>query len=154
MTETDRQCFLDRAADLVSRVDTTRKDTVFAMMGPRLAACDPENHCVTVEYTAQFWEQNSNGVVHGGIISAMMDVAMGTLTFALTGDITPTISLNVCFPRPAPGDGTLRVRAEATMAGRTVLYVRAAMWDTRAPEKPVATAEGTFHNATGTILQK
>lgn len=154
MTEADRQCFLDRAAELVSRAETTRKNTVFAMMQPHLTLCEPENRSVTVEYPAQHWEQNSNGVIHGGIVAAMMDVAMGTLTYALTGDITPTVSLNICFPRPAPGDGTLRIRAEATMAGRTLLYVRAAMLDTRAPEKPVATAEGVFHNATGTVLQK
>ena len=85
-------------------------------------------------------------MIHGGIVGTMFDTSMGIAAYAVTGGMTPTISLTTNFLRPAPGDGTLIVHARVTKAGRAVIYAEAEMWDSRAPEKPVATAQGIFRN--------
>ena len=152
MTAEEKQLFRDRTSELIAGVTGPRKDTVFAMMQPSVAVCDPDAPSVTLTYPGQAWEQNSTGVIHGGVTAAMMDVAMGTLTYALTGSITPTVNLNISFPRPAAGFSRFFIRAELTKAGRTVMYTTAVMYEAEAPDKPVATAQGAFFNPTGEYL--
>ena len=144
MIETDKNEFIARAQGLVDRV--TGEAVVFGMMQPRLESCDPDTLSLVVSYPALPWERNATGAVHGGMTAAMMDTAMGTLAYAITGGITPTVSLNMSYPRPAPGDGTLLISVRAVMAGRTILCISGEMWDGRAPEKPVVTAQGVFRN--------
>lgn len=153
MNESEQQLFYQRICELLSQADSFRKGTVFAMMEPTLAEFDPAAPSVTLSFPGRPWEQNSNGVLHGGIIASMMDVAMGTLTYALTGDITPTMNLNISYPRPASGDGSFLVRAELTKAGRTALFTSSVIYEVNSPEKSVAMAQGVFFNPTGEYLK-
>jgi len=154
VTEAEKELFESRVNGLMAKVTGERKDTVFAMISPAFAACEPENHSVTLQFQGKPWEENGTGVLHGGIISAMMDIALGTLTYAISGSLTPTVTLNVAFDRAAKGDGLFFIRADADMAGRNLLYVHGTMWDSREPDKPVATAQAVFRNATGETLKK
>ena len=149
MNEIEQQRFLANIQELLDQAKGFRKNTVFAMMEPRLLRCEPEVPAVTLAYPGRAWEENGNGVLHGGITAAMMDVAMGTLTYGLTGTVTPTMNLNISYPRPAKGGGSFLIRAEAAKAGRTALYVSAVMYEEAEPDKPVATAQGVFFNPTG-----
>ena len=142
----DNETFFARATALSEQIKTERENSVVGMMHPLVTDCDAAAMSVTVEYPAFPWERNPDGVIHGGIVGTMFDTAMGVAGFALTGAMTPTISLTTAFLRPAPGDGTLVVRARITMAGHTVIYLSAEMWDSRAPEQIVATAQGVFRN--------
>ena len=152
MTEAEKQTFAARVHELLSQAEGFRKNTVFAMMQPTLAALDPEGPSVTLAYPGQAWEQNGTGVLHGGITAAMMDVAMGTLTYGLAGCITPTINLNISYPRPAAGSGRFLLRAELSKAGRTMFYTTGTLYEADAPDKPVVTAQGVFFNPTGKFL--
>ena len=152
MNEIEQQRFLANIRELLAQSEGFREGTVFAMMEPRLLRCEPEIPAVTLAYPGRAWEENGNGVLHGGITAAMMDVAMGTLTYGLTGAVTPTMNLNISYPRPAKGGGSFFIRAEAAKAGRTALYVSAVMYEESAPDQPVATAQGVFFNPTGKFL--
>ena len=146
MVQIDNETFSARAEELRARVENDHGDTAVAMLRLRMVGCDAENQSLTFAFPAAHWECNPNGVIHGGLVATMFDTAMGITAFAVLGQMTPTISLNTSFLRPAPGDGTLIVRARITMCGRTVVYAAAEMWDSRAPEKPVAMAQGVFRN--------
>lgn len=148
MARVENEVFAARVQELVDRINDKLPNTVVSMMRPAIVSSDSETMSLTISYPAQDWELNAAGAVHGGITSTMFDSAMGLLAYAITGGLTSTISLNVSFPRPAAGDGTFMVRVYATMAGRTVMYMNGEMWDTRAPEKIVATASGVFRNLT------
>lgn len=141
----DREHLAARAEQLLSRM--TEDDLICGRLQPRLASCDPEIPSITVSFPVHPWELNVNGVVNGGITATMLDAVMGTLSYAVSGGFfTPTISLNVSYLRPAPGEGTLMVRATATMAGRAVICLSGEMWEAQTPEKLLATAQGAFRN--------
>ena len=152
MTEEEKQLFRARAEELIAQANGFRKQTVFAMMQPALHACEPDAYSVTLSFPGQAWEQNGTGVIHGGITAAMMDIAMGTLTYALAGTITPTINLNVSYPRPAAGNGRFLLRAELVKSGRTAFYTTGILYEAEHPDKPVASAQGVFFNPTGKFL--
>ena len=144
--EFDKELFVVRANELADRVAAEDGKSILSMIRPTVVACDPDAASISVSYPALSWELNAGGVVHGGISGVMLDSAMGILAYAITGGMCPTVNLNISYPRPAPKDGTLTVNTKAVMVGHTTLFITAEMWDTRAPDRIVATANGIFHN--------
>lgn len=121
-----------------------RKNTIAGMIEPQLLACDCAGMSTLIGFPAKSWEVNPNGVIHGGIIATMMDTAMGITTIAITDTLTPTIDLHISYLRPCPADGMLAVRSAISMAGGSVVHIRAEMFDTREPDVLLATAAGAF----------
>lgn len=121
-----------------------RKNTVAGMIEPCLIACDCAEMSTLIGFPAKSWEVNPNGVIHGGIIATMLDTAMGITTIAITDTLTPTIDLHISYLRPCPADGMIAVRSSISMAGGSIIYVRAEMFDTREPDKLIATSAGSF----------
>ena len=114
------------------------------MIKPQILGCDCACSSTLIGFEAQPWEVNPNGVIHGGIIATMLDTAMGITTIAVTDTLTPTIDLHISYLRPCPADGMLAVRSTISMAGGSVVHVRAEMYDTRDPDTPIATGAGAF----------
>ena len=125
-------------------------DTIAIRLQPRILSCDAETPSVTISFPVLPWELNVNGVVNGGISATMLDSVMGTLSYAISGAFTPTISLNTSYLRPVPPEGTLMVRATATMAGRAVIYISGELWEEKDPGRLLVTAQGVFRNLAGT----
>ena len=121
-----------------------RDHMVSGMIKPRLLDCSCESMSSVIGFPAMEWEKNPNGVIHGGIVATMMDTAIGLTTIGITGTLTPTINLQISYLRPCPADGLIAVRSYITMLGGSVIHTRAEMFDTREPEKLVATAEGAY----------
>ena len=144
MKPIDPELFAARAAQLKARL--AEEDTIYSRLQPHIVSCDAETPAITVSFPILPWELNGNGVVNGGISATMLDAVMGTLSYAISGGFTPTISLNISYLRPVPAEGTMVVRAEATMVGRTVICVSGALWDQRDPARLLATAQGVFRN--------
>ncbi len=144
--EFDKTRFAARARELADRVAEENGSSILSMMRPRVTSCDPDEPGITVSYPALSWELNAGGVIHGGVTGVMLDSAMGILAYSITGGMCPTVNLNISYPRPAPRDGTLTVKAKAAMVGYSTLFLTAEMWDDRAPDRIVASANGVFHN--------
>ena len=123
---------------------TKRGHMVAGMIKPRLLECDCGSMSTLIGFPAMEWEINPNGVIHGGIVATMIDTAIGLTTIGITGTLTPTINLQISYLRPCPADGLVAVRSYITMLGGSVIHTRAEMFDTREPEKLVATAEGAY----------
>lgn len=132
--------------DYVDLMNRERKHLVCGMMEPNYVACDPEALTLTVSYASKLWEQNPDGVLHGGIVATMLDTVIGTLTHIITGKLTPTVSLNISYLRPAPGDGVIVIKAYVTKMGRTLIHTRGEAWEEKRPEKLIATAEAVYRN--------
>lgn len=141
MTNSEMRERLERIA-----VDACEKrgHMVAGMIKPRLLDCDAEAMTSVIGFPAMEWEINPNGVIHGGIVATMIDTAIGLTTIGITGTLTPTINLQISYLRPCPADGLIAVRSYITMLGGSVIHTRAEMYDTREPEKLVATAEGAY----------
>jgi len=86
---------------------------------------------------------NPNGVVHGAVLFAMVDTAMGAAAMGVVppGHLCASIEVHLRFLRPVPG-GSLHAAVEVDRAGRRVIHLSGRVHD--GDGQLVATATGTF----------
>lgn len=84
---------------------------------------DKERQTLKTTFKAPPTFQGWDGIVHGGIISTLMDEAMAKLVYEL-GFRAVTISLEIKFRKPAPILETLIVHGEITEVGKRVIKAK------------------------------
>jgi acyl-CoA thioesterase len=86
---------------------------------------------------------NPNGVVHGAVLFAMVDTAMGKATMAMLDErhYCASVEVQLRFIRPA-STGTLEAEATVVKRGRHVVHLEARVVD--GDQRLIATAAGTF----------
>ena len=83
---------------------------------------------------------NNFGIVHGGLLCTMLDVAMGTAARTVTGDAVMTLDMQISFL--SPGRGTLTATGHVVRAGRSIIFTEAEV--RAADQELVAKATGIF----------
>ena len=103
-----------------------------ALFGWRLIAIDAEAGAMEVAFDGKPEFANPAGFVQGGILSAMMDDALGPcLVLHLKGRAFPSsIDLSTHFLRPVRF-GPITVKARVRQAGRSVAFLEAELFDSR-----------------------
>ena len=112
------------------------------LLGWKLLALDPAKGAITVEFAAVPDFINPIGTIQGGIMTAMLDDAMGPVATAFLGGhhMAPTVELKTNFMRPA-AVGPLFVDAKVVHRGREIMFLEGAMKDKE--NKLIATATAT-----------
>jgi uncharacterized protein (TIGR00369 family) len=134
------------ALEFIEILNHARPGTIQSKMHVSFVSCDFESRTITVSYETMPWMSNPIGVMHGGIIGAVLDSAMGALVFALSGrKFPPTVSLQISYLRPIPLGSRIMARARADFIGRTNSSAAAELWMENQPDKLMATASGIFY---------
>lgn len=86
---------------------------------------------------------NPNGVVHGAVLFAMVDTAMGSATMSVlpAGQFCASVDVQLRFVRPA-SEGVLVANVRVLKQGRGIVHLDGRVHD--ADERLIATASGTF----------
>lgn len=116
-----------------------------AALEMRFERLEPGVAEISMPYSAALVGDPETGVVHGGIVSALMDTCGGAAVMAALpmGAATATIDLRIDYMRAATPGQRLTAMAECHHLTRSVAFVRATAWD-EDRANPVATATGAF----------
>lgn len=90
-----------------------------------------EEGYVKMSFKAEPYMLNPLGILHGGIVSTILDELMGAVSFTLArpnGFVT--INMNVDFLSPAKLDEVVWAEGAVVRAGKTVLHVKAELYNT------------------------
>ena len=85
---------------------------------------DKEKQTLKTTFVASPTFQGWDGIVHGGIISTLLDEAMAKLVYEL-GFQSVTASLEVRFKKPAPIQEPLHVYGAITEVGKRLIRAKA-----------------------------
>ncbi len=110
-------------------------------LGMTVTSPEPGAGRATVEVTPSL--HNPNGVVHGAVLFAMVDTAMGAATMSVLDEGTPCASIEVHlrFLRPA-ASGQLTADVAVLKAGRRIVQLDGRVHD--GTGELIATATGSF----------
>ncbi len=114
-------------------------------LGMRLHQAEAGVALVSVPYAEHLVGDPETGVLHGGVITALLDTACGWAVMVAPGGIrsTATLDLRIDYMRPATAKRDVFARAECYRLTRSIAFARAVAYHTD-PSDPVATAQGAF----------
>ena len=101
-----------------------------------------EGQNLTFGFLAEEKHLNRRGVVHGGMLMAFADQALGLTAREVTGGLPQaTIQLDTHFIAPAPAGDFISVKAEVVRRTRSILFMRGTLG---AGERTVASSQGIW----------
>jgi uncharacterized protein (TIGR00369 family) len=121
MNNTELEYFTRKATDHVSR-----GETINASVRPDFVRCDADKMELVFEFATTEWEMGPAGLLHGGVMSTMLDISMAALIAPYVGGFAPTVQLTVTFLRPVPLGETLRIHAKIISLGKSIVHAEGA----------------------------
>ena len=95
-------------------------------------------------YDARLIGNAQSGVLHGGVVTALIDETAGGAAVQATGgeQAVATVDLRIDYMRPAEPQRPLYCLAHCFRTTRRIAFIRAEAFHT--PDRPVAIGTGTF----------
>lgn len=136
----DLQATLNAVAELI--VDGSPHAVA---LGFKLESVTPDCAIMRAPYSEDLVGDPETGVLHGGVVTALLDHVCGIAAFAGFGasDTPATLDLRIDYMRPAEPGKDIIATASSLRAHGLVAFVRATAHDGD-PDDPVAIAQAAF----------
>jgi uncharacterized protein (TIGR00369 family) len=114
-------------------------------LGLRVVEVGVEDATMLLPYSEKLVGNPETGVLHGGVVTTLIDGTCGISVFMKLGRMAriATLDLRIDYLHPATPGKDLLARAECYKLTREVAFVRA-LAHHGDPDNPVASAQGTF----------
>ncbi|MGF1501652.1 MAG: PaaI family thioesterase [Paracoccaceae bacterium] len=114
-------------------------------LGMRLHLAEDGVAILSVPYAERLVGDPQTGVLHGGVVTALLDTACGTAVMAVREKLkaTATLDLRIDYMRPATRGLAVFAWAECYRLTRAIGFARAVAYH-EDPADPVASAAGAF----------
>ena len=113
-------------------------------LGVRLVDVGPGSMTMALDYQERFVGNPETGVLHGGIITTLVDTVSGMSVYAALGKLVAvaTLDLRIDYLKPAMPHMPLIAHAECYKTTRQIAFTRCTAY--HQADDPVATCVGTF----------
>ncbi len=114
-------------------------------IGMRLHRSKAGEAVLSLPYDERLVGDPETGVLHGGVITALLDTACGAAVMSAPDKVNAvaTLDLRIDYMRPATVGETIRAHAECYRMTRSIGFTRAIAYH-RDPDDPIASAAGAF----------
>jgi len=114
-------------------------------IGMRLHRSVDGRAVLSVPYDERLVGDPDTGVLHGGVITALLDTACGSAVMSMPEKLASvaTLDLRIDYMRPATRGETVIAEAECYRMTRSIGFARAVAYH-KDPGDPVASAAGAF----------
>jgi len=116
---------------------------------PEFYSYSHEARELILRYRFEDWMLNCNGVMHGGIVSLLMDSSMGWMACTWPEQElptpTPSISMHTTFLEPVFPDDYVLVKVRLTALKSHIAYISASLYKENNPEKILVSATGEYY---------
>jgi uncharacterized protein (TIGR00369 family) len=114
-------------------------------LGMKLLSVEGDDVSVALPYAEHLVGNPETGVLHGGVVTTLIDAACGSAVFVKMERLArvATLDLRIDYLRPGRPGKDIVARAGCYKLTRSVAFVRALAHDGD-PADPVASAQGTF----------
>jgi len=122
-----------------------RRSVYGAISGLMLDRAAPGEAWSSLAYRPVFVGDASTGVLHGGVVTAMLDESCGmAVQLALDGSrAIATLDLRIDYQKPATPGLDIRAHSKCTRVTRSIAFVRSTAYQ-ESEDDPVATATACF----------
>ena len=129
----------DDPGELMSALPHSRE------IGMRLHRAVEGRSLLSVPYDVKLVGDPESGVLHGGVITALLDTACGSAVMSMPQKLrgTATLDLRIDYMRPATAGQTVFAAGECYRMTRSIGFARAVAYHDD-PADPIASAAGAF----------
>ena len=125
-------------------------------LGFDIVSIDPGHSVLVLDYRDEFVANPDTGILHGGVITSLIDVASGAAVYAMVpaGTSVATLDMRIDYLKPAEPGKRIFADAEVYKLTKNVAFVRAAAYQDQSDNRIAHCAASFMVGSVGFALKE